>query len=143
LAVDLNTRTNDARYNGTLDERPLPQLFRDLSNDSMLLIRKEAELFRAETSQKIAVVERQAMVLGVGGVIAHVGVLALTAALILLLALAIPAWASALLVGLAYVGAGITAIIIGKNRLQRENLAPSESMRSVQTDARMVREAVR
>lgn len=148
--MEIYTRSNEPRQNGsrkvelgTADERSLPQLLRDLSNDSILLIRKEAELFRAETAQKLSHAQRQGIVLGAGGLLAFVGLLALTAALILLLALAMPAWVSALLVGVALVIGGVVAMVVGKNRLQRESLAPQESVRSVKTDVRMVREAVR
>lgn len=148
--MEIYTRSNEPRQNGhrthelaTHDGRSLAQLLRDLSNDSITLIRKEAELFRAETAQKLSHAQRQGIVLGAGGVIAFVGLLALTAALILLLALAMPAWVAALLVGLAFAIGGVVAMVVGKNRLQRETLAPDESIRSVKTDVRMVREAVR
>lgn len=148
--MEIYTREDQLRRNGprkaelaTVDERSLAQLLRDLSNDSIMLIRKEAELFRAETTQKLSHAQREAIVLGAGGLLAFVGLLALTAALILLLALAMPAWVSALIVGLAMAIGGAGAMVIGKNRLQRETLAPEESVRSVKTDVRMVREAVR
>lgn len=148
--MEIYTRDDRLRRNGPrqaelapADERSLAQLLRDLSNDSIMLIRKEAELFRAETAQKLTHAQRQAIVLGAGGVVAFVGLLALTAAVILLLALAMPAWVSALIVGLAMVIGGAAAVVMGKNRLQRETLAPEESVRSVKTDVRMVREAVR
>ncbi len=124
-------------------DRSLATLLRDLSNDSVHLIRQEAQLFRAETEQKLTKVQRAAIVLGVGGVIAFVGGLALVAAVILLLALVIPAWLSALLVGGALVGGGVAALIAGKNRLANEELAPTQTMRSLKSDIHTVREAVR
>ncbi|MDQ3036590.1 MAG: phage holin family protein [Myxococcota bacterium] len=129
-------------WNGDRD-RSLPQLLRDLSTDSVHLIRQEAQLFRAETEQKLTTVQRHAIVLGAGGLIAYIGVLALTASVILLLALAIPAWLSALLVGAAMITLGVVALVVGKNRLASEELAPKESIRSVKHDVRTVREAVR
>jgi len=148
--VEVYTRGNEPRENvtltsngGAVQDRSLPQLLRDLSNDSMTLIRKEAQLFRAETEQKIATAQRQGIVLGAGGLIAYLGLLSLTAALVLALALVMPAWLAALLVGLVMIAAGVTAMVIGKNRLKSEELAPKESIRSVKNDVRMVREAVR
>ena len=148
--AEIYTRATEPRHNGSrksdlaaVSERSLAQLLRDLSNDSITLIRKEAELFRAETAQKLTHAQRQGIVLGTGGLLAFVGLLALTAAVILLLALAMPAWLSALIVGAVLAIAGGVAMVVGKNRLQREKLTPEESMRSVKTDVRMVREAVR
>ena len=129
-------------WNGDRD-RSLPQLLRDLSNDSVHLIRQEAQLFRAETQQKLTAAQRHAIVLGAGGLIAYIGLLALTASVILLLALAIPAWLSALLVGVAMIALGVVALVMGKNRLASEELAPKETIRSVKQDMRTVREAVR
>lgn len=127
----------------TDDERSLPQLLRDLSNDSLHLVKQEVQLFRAETQQKLTMAQRSMIVLGAGGMIAYLGLLALTAATILLLALAIPAWLSALLVGAALVTIGVVALVVGKNRLASEELAPKETIRSVQRDVRTFREAVR
>jgi hypothetical protein len=141
--AEVGSSITTVRSTNGADDRSLAQLLRDLSNDSMLLIRKEAELFRAETEKKITTAQRQAIVLGAGGLIAFVGVFALTAALILALANVMPAWLSALIVGALMVAAGVTAMLAGKNRLQSEEMAPRESIQSVKTDVRMVREAVR
>ncbi|AKF06363.1 phage holin family protein [Sandaracinus amylolyticus] len=148
--MEVYTRGNETRETITstgdgaaMHDRSLPQLLRDLSNDSMTLIRKEAQLFRAETEQKITTAQRQGIVLGAGGMIAYLGLLSLTAALVLALALVMPAWLAALLVGFVLIAAGVTAMVMGKNRLQSEQLAPKESIRSVKNDVRMVREAVR
>ncbi|UJR81019.1 phage holin family protein [Sandaracinus amylolyticus] len=148
--MEVYTRGNETREaitstgdGGAIQDRSLTQLLRDLSNDSMTLIRKEAQLFRAETEQKISTAQRQGIVLGAGGMIAYLGLLSLTAAIVLGLALVMPAWLAALLVGFVLIAAGVTAMVIGKNRLQSEHLAPRESIRSVKNDVRMVREAVR
>lgn len=125
------------------DDRSLAALLRDLSNDSIHLIKQEAQLFRAETAQKLTRAQRSAIVLGVGGMIALMGALALVASLILLLALVIPAWLSALLVGGALVALGVAALVAGKNRLASEDLVPTKTLNSVKHDFHTVREAVR
>lgn len=125
------------------DRRSLAQLLRDLSRDSTHLMRQEVQLFRVETEQKLTTAQRHAMVLGAGGMIAYLGLLSLTAATIMLLALAVPAWLSALLVGVALCALGAIALVVGKNRLASEELAPKETIRSVKQDARTLREAVR
>lgn len=125
------------------DERSVGALMRDLSSDSMHLIRQEAQLFRVETSQKLAKVQRETAVLGAGGVIAHTGALVLAAALVLLLAEAMAAWIAALIVGAALVIAGAIALVTGKNKLAREEVAPKETVRSVTQDIRTIREAWR
>jgi hypothetical protein len=136
-------RADGAREREEEEIRSLPQLLRDLSRDSVHLITQEVQLFRVETEQKLTRAQRYAIVLGAGGLVAFIGFVALVASLILVLALAIPAWISALVVGALMVVIGALALIMGKNRLAREQLAPRETVRSVKHDVDTVREAIR
>lgn len=127
----------------SFEDKPLKDLLRDLSSDSTTLIRQESELFRREMDGRISRVQREVSLLGSGGFVAAIGVLALTAALILALALVMAAWAAALLVGALYVVVGGILLLTGQQKLKHEELAPKESIRSVKTDLRTMREAVR
>jgi Putative Actinobacterial Holin-X, holin superfamily III len=123
------------------DDRSLKELFGDLTHSVTTLFRKEIELARAETSEKI----NQAGV--AAGAIAAGGVLALAALIVLLGALAAaltelglaPAL-SALIVG------GVVAIIAfaliykGINDLKASNLAPTRTVEALRRDAHMVKE---
>ena len=135
--------TPNVAPNGRTDDRPIAALLRDLQADSMHLVQQEAQLFRAETSQTLARVQREAMILGAGAAIAAVGGLVLTAFLVLLLAEAMPAWAAALIVGVVFAIAGGVAIMTGKKKLAEEQLVPKQSQRSVKDDIRTLREAWR
>lgn len=125
------------------DDRSLPQLLRDLSRDSVHLITREVQLFRAETEQKMTRAQRYAIVLGAGGLVAFVGFMVLVSALVLILALAIPAWISALVVGALMLVTGGVALVIGKNHLAAEDIIPNETARNVKRDISTVREAIR
>lgn len=125
------------------DDRSLPQLLRDLSRDSVHLITREVQLFRAETEKKLTRAQRYAIVLGAGGLVALVGFMVLASALVLVLALAIPAWISALVVGALMIVTGGVALVMGKNRLAAEEVVPSETLRNVKQDVSTVREAIR
>lgn len=131
--------TNEARY----EDRSLAELLRALSSDTATLFRQESELLRREMDGRMARTKREVAVLGAGGVIAYVGALALTAAVILALALVMSAWAAALLVGAVYVVIGGIMLVTGRKKLEDEELAPRETLRSVKTDLRTMREAVR
>lgn len=125
------------------DDRSLKDLFADLTHSVSTLFRKEIELARAETSEKIS----QAGV--AAGSIAGGGILALAALIVLLQALVIalselglaPAL-SALIVG------GVVAIIAfaliykGMNDLKASSLAPTRTVEALRQDARMVKEQV-
>ena len=69
----------------TAEERSISALFGELSQDVALLVRQEAQLAKTEMQQKLSRVTTDLVSLATGGVVALVGGLALTAALILLL----------------------------------------------------------
>jgi hypothetical protein len=144
--MDPNRRRAEMARTETIEhyeDRPLKELLRELSDDSARLVRQESELFRREMDARVDRIQREVTMLGAGGVVAYVGVLALSAALILLLALAMPLWVAALLVGAAYVIAGGALVATGKKKLQEEDLAPRQTIQSVRRDVHAVREAMR
>jgi uncharacterized membrane protein YqjE len=128
---------------GRFDGKSLRDLLRDLSQDSTTLMRQEYELFRTELHDRISHLQREVTLLGTGGLIAHVGLLALTAAIILALSLALPAWASALIVAVVYLVVGGILLAVGRQKLKEEELAPRESIHSMKQDVRTLREAFR
>jgi hypothetical protein len=133
----------ERRTSWELSERPLAELVRDLSHDSVELVKKEGLLLRYEIDEKITEVKREAMMVGLGGGLALSGVGALVAFLILVLDLAMPDWAAALLVGALLTLAGIIALAVGKNRFADFDPVPRETTESVKQDVRALREAMR
>jgi drug/metabolite transporter (DMT)-like permease len=123
------------------DDRSLKELLGDLTQSVTTLLRKEIELARAETSEKIS----QAGV--AAGAIAGGGILALAALIVLLQALVIaltelglaPAL-SALIVG------GVVAIIAfaliykGMKDLKASNVAPTRTVEALRRDAHLIKE---
>src|SRR5690606_27894886 len=63
-------------------ERSVGELVGELSSDLSLLMRQEMALAKAEMSQKMSVAAKQGGKVAVGGLLAWIGALALTAALI-------------------------------------------------------------
>src|SRR5205085_6184442 len=99
-------------HNGANDlkERPIGELMKDLSRDMSTLVRQEIELAKAEVAQKVREARRGAMMLGAAAGAALVATASLTAFLILLLAVALPAWAGALIVaGVCLLAAAVLA----------------------------------
>jgi hypothetical protein len=64
-------------------ERSLGELFHELSQDTSALIRQEMALARTEVSERISAFARDASMIGAGGVLLHVALLAVTAAIIM------------------------------------------------------------
>lgn len=123
------------------DERSLKELIGDLSGSVSTLFRKEIQLARAETSEKIT----QSMV--AVGAIAGGAILALAALLVLLQALVIalselgvpPGWAS-LIVGVVVAAIAYFMIHKGTNDLKASSLAPDRTMDSLRRDAQLAKE---
>lgn len=118
------------------DERTLGELFAELSRETATLVRKEVELVRVEMSAKAARVGRHAAYIAVGGAVAYAGVLVLAAALVILLELAgLTWWASALIVGIGIALIGYLFVQRGISALQRDNLAPTETIETMKENA--------
>jgi Protein of unknown function (DUF1469). len=108
------------------------------------LVRDELQLARAEMTTKARRFGTGAGLFGVAGVIALYGIGVLVAALVLLLALVLPAWAAALIVAVVlFAAAGIMALV-GRGEFRRGTpAAPEQTLDSVKADVQTVTEAVR
>jgi Putative Actinobacterial Holin-X, holin superfamily III len=126
------------------DERSLKDLLVDLSNSITTLFRKEIQLVRAETSEKVTQV-------GVAlGSIAGGAILALAALIVLLQALVIgiaeagvPAGWASLIVGIIVAVIAYILIHKGTSDLKASNLAPSRTVDSLKRDAQIAKEQAR
>ena len=123
------------------DDRSLKDLLSDLSGSISTLFRKEIQLARAETSEKIT----QSMM--AIGAIAGGAILALAALIVLLQALVIaitemgvPPALSALIVGLVVAVIAYVMIHKGTNDLKASSLAPERTMNSLRRDAQLAKE---
>src|SRR5215218_4291545 len=85
--------------NRSMENRPLGDLFSDLATEMSNLVRQEVALAKVEIGQKAKHVGTNVGYLVVGGAVAHAGLLAVIAAIIMLLAKVMPDWGATLLVG--------------------------------------------
>src|SRR3954470_10426560 len=108
--------TKDESGNG-LRERPVGDVARDLTSDLSLLLRQEIELAKAEMAEKGRTATPGLGMLGGAGVVALCAAGALTAFLVLLLALFLPEWAAALIVTLALAAVAYVLVKQGKERI--------------------------
>lgn len=112
-------------------EQPLSDLFRDLMHETKILIQQEIQLLKLEMSQKATQAGKDVAFIAVGGALAYAGLLVLLVAATLALALVIPGWASALIVGLVIVGIGYGFIQKGISDLKNINPAPQKTIESI------------
>lgn len=125
------------------NERPLGELFADLTDDLALLIRQEVALAKSEIGEELSKALGGAGSILYGGFIAIAGVFVLYAALILLLALVVPTWASALIIGGVFFLIGLILTIRGWADLKKMDLTPHRTVRTLEEDTKEVTERLR
>jgi len=135
----MQPRMNEIRRT---EERPLGELFSDLVNETISIVRNEVALVKVELTQKATKVGRNVGSLVIGGAIAYAALLALGAATIMLLARAMPGWVAALIVGL--IVGGVAWLMISKaiTELKRTDLVPQETVESVKEDAQWIKDQI-
>ena len=122
------------------DEPSLGQLFAELSRETTTLVRQEVNLAKTELSHKAARVGKDVGFLAAGGAILYAGFLAIMAAVILALALFLPDWLAALIVGVVIAAVGYFLVQRGLDALKREELAPRQSLETLKEDAEWAKE---
>ncbi len=119
---------------GRRDE-PLGEVARDLTRDLSLLVRQEVELAKAEMAQKGRIAAPGVGMIGGAAGAALLGAGALTAAAILLLAIFLPEWLAALIVGAVLAVAAYVLAQRGKDRVAEAGAPiPEQTIESVKED---------
>jgi hypothetical protein len=116
------------------DEPSLGELFADLTREMTTLVRQEVRLATTELGQKTSEIGRNVAFLAVGGAVAYAGLLAIVAAVIMILAVFIPWWLSALIVGLGIAGVGYFLVQKGIDSMKQLDLTPKQTMRTIKED---------
>ena len=126
------------------NERSLGDLFAELSRETSTLVRSEVALAKTELTEKAAHVGRNAAMIAGGGALAHAGLLAIIAAIVLLLAQAgLSPWLAAAIVGIAVAGAGYLIAQKGLTALKNEEITPKQTLESMKETAQWAKHQTR
>ena len=118
-----------------LKELPLPELLRQLSQETATLVRQEIELAKAEVSDKGKKAGIGVGIAGAGGIVGLLALGAFTAFLILVLNLAMPAWVAALIVAVVYGAIAAFLGLKGKEKVQQATPpVPEQTIETVKED---------
>lgn len=123
-------------------ERSIGELFGQLTQDLSLLVRQETQLAKTEIQEKISRASRDLVALATGGIVALIGGLAITAAIILLLVnpVGLEPWLASLLVGVLLAGGGYVMLQKGLRDLKTMDPAPRRTVESVKEDIQAIKE---
>jgi Putative Actinobacterial Holin-X, holin superfamily III len=116
---------------GDLRERPLPELLKQLSEQTTRLVHQELELAKAELTQKGKQAGAGAGLFGAAGAIGFLALAALTTCFILALNAVMPAWLAALLVAVVY---GVVAAVLAlRGRAKVKQATPPVPEQTIET----------
>jgi xanthine/uracil permease len=137
----------DSNGHGTVTtgvrERPLGELFQELAQDTRTLVSLELDLAKTELTTKATETGKDVGFLAAGGFVAYAGFLAIIAAIVIGLANFIPAWLSALLVGVVVAVIGYVLIRKGLNDLKKRDFKPTQTIDSLKADKEWLQERAR
>jgi uncharacterized membrane protein YqjE len=119
-----------------LRERSIPDLLKQLSEDTSTLVKQELELARAELTEQGKRAGKGAGMIG-GGALFGLGAFgALTACIIALIATATATWVAALIVAAVYGAIAAVLAMRGKNEIQEATPPAPQTVDTLKEDAR-------
>lgn len=145
-SMQSNTLQDDAVSVNTVsvsDEPTLGDLFSSLTEDMSTLIRKEVDLARTETMEKVSSATRSVVSMVAGGMIAYAGLIGVMIAVIVGLSRFMSLWLSALIVGIVVIVIGAIMIMSGRSSLQKMTVVPEQTVESMKENTEWAKEQVK
>jgi len=124
------------------EDRSLGDLFAELAGETGTLVRQEVALAQTEIVHKATKAGKNVGYLVVGGAVAYAGVLAIIAGLIILLSNVMPAWLSAILIGVAIGAAAYFMISSAIAELKKTDPVPRNTVETIKEDAKWLKNEV-
>jgi hypothetical protein len=121
------------------DERPLGELFSDLTRSVQVLVRKEVELAKVELKEQASRAGKGTAMLVVGGVGAFVALFLLSFAAAWGLAEVMPTGFAFLIVGVVYLLVAVPLLLAGKKKLAEVKPVPQQAVQTLKQDAEVAK----
>lgn len=139
--MSMDTRVETWVGNGHMAEMPTKALLDDFRSESSRFLRAEVEVIREDLQEEVRGAARGAAMAGAGGAVLYVSLFALAGTAIALLSLALPVWASALIVTGIYAIVGAALAAAGRKRLK--TVRPDTTLNEFKEDARWLQRMTR
>jgi hypothetical protein len=124
-------------------ERSVGELFGELATETSTLVRQEVQLAAAELTHKASYAGKQAALVGAGGLLGIVSLLALVAALVIALDAVMALWLSALLVGVAIGAIAFAVAAKGRAALRKLDIKPQQTLQTLRDDKNWAQRQIR
>ena len=119
----------------SLRDRPIGEIASELTRDLSLLVRQELELAKAEMTEKGKTAVPGLEMLGAAGAVGLMAAGALTACAVLVLAIFLPSWLAALVVGVVLAGVAYVLVMRGKEQIGKAGAPiPEQTIETVKED---------
>jgi uncharacterized membrane protein YqjE len=135
------------RHFQSSEDRSIGGLIKELMQELTSLVRNEAELAKAEVSEKVSQVQNGIASMAIAGVLLLVGLIVLMDAAVVGVGYLLPpstrAWLAPLIVGGILAIIGFILLSKGRANLQSQNLAPQRTVESMRKDKALAQEQLR
>lgn len=125
------------------EERSISVLFRQLIREFQALIRENLDLARLEIMEKTSCARKGATLAAIGGAILHAGLLVFLAAAVCALALVLPLWAAALIVGAFVCFVGAVILASGIRSIKKASTPPSLTIETLKKEKRWLKQGIK
>ena len=116
------------------EDASLGELFSDLSQQAGMLVREEVELAKTELTHSAKQAGKGGAFIAAGAVLGFAGLLSFIALCIILLALAVKLWISALVITALVISGAMILVQMGLAEIKRKDLAPKHTMQTLKED---------
>jgi len=128
---------------GASGSRSLMTIVTEIIGDVPRLVRKEAELLRAELGQKAEMAGDAGMGIVAGLLLLSVALLLLLQTLVLALAHVMPPWLASVTVAVLVAVVGLVMVQKGRRDLKGINPMPQRTLANLSEDAQMLKEKIK
>lgn len=124
---------------GPGDDRPLSELFAEMTDEVKVLISKEVELAKVETKEQVSKAAKAGAMVAAGGVVAFLGVVLLSFAAAWGLAELIPTGFGFLVVAVVYLAAAAVLMAKGRKGLAEVKPVPERTLKTLKDDVQVAK----
>ena len=121
----------------------MPELLRSIIGDTSTLVKKEAELAKAEIVEGVTARLKAVVSLAAAGVLGLLALVFLALSAAVALDAVVPPWASRLIVAGGFLLLLGVAVLFGLRRMKSPSLAPEQTKRTVKEDVEWARHQLR
>ena len=143
MALDPDAQDHETANLRPKADRSIAVLLSDLAGETILLVRQEIALLKAELREKFGQMGQGVTAVGAGVALAFSAWLVLLTCAVLALATVVRPWLAALIVAIVVLTIAGILLLIGKRRLDTDNLVPRRTIRTLREDEEWIRERMR